>query len=308
MALAIVAPNKTDNELNSWRNIFQELAPEIDLQVYPEIKDKALVEVVVLWQHPKNILKTFPNLKLICSMGSGVDHIMADYIPKGVPITRIVDPRLTFSMTNYVVMGILNFHRQINRYIVNKRLKKWDMTQPEIPISVGVMGVGELGGDVLDKVHGLGIPCFGYGNSPKTSFRHPYYYGPQLQEFLDKINVVVCLLPLTPKTEGFLNDDLFNKFKPGTYLINVARGKHLVEEDLIPAIESGQVSGALLDVFSKEPLPETHPFWSKDEIMVTPHIASITNYRAAAPQIIANYKNAMENRPLINEVSTVQGY
>ena len=135
-----------------------------------------------------------------------------------------------------------------------------------------------------------------------------YYYGPQLQEFLDKINAVVCLLPLTPKTEGFLNDDLFNKFKPGTYLINVARGKHLVEEDLIPAIESGQVSGALLDVFSKEPLPETHPFWSKDEIMVTPHIASITNYRAAAPQIIANYKNAMEKRPLINEVSTVQGY
>lgn len=308
MALAIVAPNKSNKELTSWKSIFLELAPEIDLQIYPEIQDKSLVEVVVLWQHPKNILKEFPNLKLICSMGSGVDHIMSDFIPKNVPITRIVDPQLTFSMTNYVVMGILNFHRQFKRYLKNKKAKNWDMTQPEIPITVGVLGVGELGGDVLDKVHGLGIPCFGYGNSPKDSFRHPYFYGPQLQDFLDKVNVVVCLLPLTPKTEGFLNADLFKKFKPGTYLINVARGKHLIEEDLIPAIDSGQISGALLDVYRKEPLPEGHPFWDKEEVMVTPHIASITNYKAAAPQIIKNYRNAKENRPLINEVSTIQGY
>lgn len=308
MGLAIVAPNKSKKEIADWVAVFNELEPGIDLQVYPEISRMEEVEVVVLWQHPKGILKSFPNLKLICSMGSGVDHIMADYVPDNVPITRIVDPRLTFSMTNYVVMGILNYHRQILRYMRDKRTKTWDMSQPEIPITVGVMGVGELGGDVLDKVKALGILAVGYGNRPKATFRHPYYYGEELQDFLNEVNVLVCLLPLTEKTEGFLNKELFRKCKPGTYLINVARGRHLVEADLIPAIESGQLSGALLDVFQQEPLPKDHPFWEQEQITITPHIASITNYRAAAPQIIENYKNLLQNSPLINEISKVQGY
>ncbi len=308
MGLAIVAPNKSEKEIANWIAVFNELDPGIDLQVYPEVGRPEDVEVVVLWQHPKGILKRFPHLKLICSMGSGVDHILADYVPDKVPITRIVDPRLTYSMTNYVVMGVLNFHRQILRYIRDKRSKTWDMSQPEIPITVGVMGVGELGGDALDKLAGLGIPVVGYGNRPKADFRHPYFYGEQLQAFLDKANVLVCLLPLTEKTEGFLNSAFFQKCTPGTYLINVARGKHLVEADLIPAIESGRISGALLDVFQQEPLPPEHPFWTQEQITITPHIASITNYRAAAPQIIENYKNLLQNRPLINQISKTQGY
>lgn len=308
MALAIIAPTKSKKEIANWIAVFKEIDPHIELQVFPDISQKEAVEVVVLWQHPPEILKDFPNLKLICSMGSGVDHIMADYIPDHVPITRIVDPRLTFSMTNYVVMGVLNYHRQLLRYIRDKQSKTWDMSNPEIPVTVGVMGVGELGGDVLDKVAGLGIEVIGYGNSPKSNFRHPYFYGNQLQDFLNEVNVVVCLLPLTPKTEGFLNRDLFQKFQKGTYLINVARGKHLVEADLIPAIESGHVSGALLDVFQKEPLPKNHPFWEKEEITITPHIASITNHKAAAPQIMENYRNLQQNRPLINQINKDQGY
>lgn len=308
MGLAIVAPNKSKQEIANWIAVFKEIDPHIELQVYPDISQKESVEVVVLWQHPKGILTEFPNLKLICSMGSGVDHIMADYAPDRVPITRIVDPRLTFSMTNYVVMGILNYHRQLLRYIRDKQSKTWDMSNPEIPITVGVMGVGELGGDVLDKVAGLGIPVIGYGNRPKSGFRHPYFHGEQLQEFLNEVNVVVCLLPLTPKTEGFLNKDLFEKFQQGTYLINVARGKHLVEADLIPAIKSGHISGALLDVFQKEPLPDNHAFWEQEEITITPHIASITNYKAAAPQIMENYRNLQQNRPLINQINKDQGY
>ncbi|NHE58766.1 2-hydroxyacid dehydrogenase [Cyclobacterium plantarum] len=308
MGLAIIAPNKSAEEINAWTGVFKEINPTLDLQVFPDIKDKEAVEVVVLWQHPKGILHDFPNLRLVCSMGSGVDHIMADYYPENVPVTRIVDPRLTFSMTNYVVMGVLNFHRQILRYIKDNQSKTWDMSQPEIPVSVGVMGVGELGGDVLDKVAGLGFPVVGYGNSPKSSFRHPYYYGNQLQDFLNEVNLVVCLLPLTPKTVGFLNKDFFKKCQKGTYLINVARGKHLLEEDLIPAINEGFISGALLDVFQKEPLPAAHPFWEHDKITVTPHIASITNHKAAAPQIMENYNNLMAGKPLINQISKTQGY
>ncbi|MFC4872000.1 2-hydroxyacid dehydrogenase [Negadavirga shengliensis] len=306
MSLAIIAPNK---DVQEWVDLFTEIDPSITIQVYPEIDDRQSVEVVVLWQHPHGILDKFPNLRLICSMGSGVDHIVSDpSLPRHLPITRIVDPRLTFSMTNYVVMGILNFHRQIFRYIKDQQRKVWDMSNPEIDITVGVLGVGELGGDVLDKVAGLGIKTVGYGNNPKTDFRHPYYYGHQLEEFLKSVNVIVCLLPLTQKTEGFLNIGFFKKCQKGSYLINVARGKHLVEEDLITALDEGYLEGAMLDVFHTEPLPESHPFWDHDRIMITPHIASITNPSAAAPQIMTNYKNLKESKPLINPINQQQGY
>ena len=306
MNIAIIAPYK---DVTDWVDTFKELDPSLTVEVFPSIKQYDLVEAVVLWQHPHGVLKEFPNLRLICSMGSGVDHIMADPdLPKDIPITRIVDPRLTFSMTNYVIMGILNFHRQLFRYVDYKENRTWDMSNPEIDIRVGVMGAGQLGTDVLDKLQALGIPSMGYGNSPKENYPHKYYYGNQLDDFLQQVNVVVCLLPLTLKTAGFLNLELFKKFKRGTYLINVARGKHLIEEDLIVAISEGFVSGALLDVFQQEPLPQDHPFWEHPSIMVTPHIACITMYQAAVPQIMSNVKNVLNKLPLQNQINPTQGY
>ncbi|MBD8489373.1 glyoxylate/hydroxypyruvate reductase A [Echinicola sp. CAU 1574] len=306
MSLAIISPNR---DIAPWLKILADTASEIPLEIYPDIKDPDNVEVAMVWQHPKGSLQAFPNLKLICSMGAGVDHILGDEtIPKDIPITRIVDPRLTFSMTNYVVMGVLNYHRQIDRYKKDKAKKVWDMSNPEIPIRVGVLGVGELGGDVLDKLAQLGIEVYGYGNSNKSDFRHPYYFGEQLPLFLQKVNVIVCLLPLTPETEGFLNMDLFKLCKKDTYLINVARGKHLNEGDLIEAIDEGYMSGALLDVFRQEPLSKEHTFWEHPKITITPHIASITNPDAAAPQIIKNYFNVIEGKGLINQIDRNKGY
>lgn len=306
MSIAIIAPFK---EVSDWVKTFQKLDPTVELEVYPTIERPEEVETVVVWQHPHGILMDFPNLRLICSMGSGVDHIVADHaLPEGVPVTRIVDPRLTFSMTNYVIMGILNYHRQFTRYQAYKSSKTWDMSNPEIDISVGVMGCGQLGGDVLDKLRAIGIPAYGYGNSPKPEFRHPYFYGDQLDKFLAKVNVVVCLLPLTAKTEGFLNQNLFSRFTPGTYLINVARGKHLIEEDLLLALSKGWVSGALLDVFRQEPLPKEHPFWDHPQIMITPHIACITMYQAAVPQILENHRRRRKNEPLVNRIDVKLGY
>lgn len=306
MSIAVIAPYK---DVTDWVNTIREQAPNEELQVYTEIKNPEKVQTVILWQHPHGILREFPNLRLICSMGSGVDHIVADpHLPVGIPITRIVDPRLTFSMTNYVLMGVLNYHRQLPRYQNYKQTQTWDMSDPEIPVSVGVLGAGQLGGDVLDKLAALEITAYGYGNSPKEDFRHPYYHGDQLDELLQRVNVVVCMLPLTAKTEGFLNRDLFGRFKKGTYLINVARGRHLVEEDLIWAISEGFVSGALLDVFREEPLPKGHPFWDHPKIMVTPHIACITMYGAAVPQILENHRRMQANHPLRNQIDPTQGY
>ncbi|TDQ18791.1 glyoxylate/hydroxypyruvate reductase A [Algoriphagus boseongensis] len=306
MSLAIISPGRNPQ---IWIDALKYSKPDIDIQVYPDIDRPENVEMALLWQHPPGYLKNFPNLKLISSLGAGVDHILSDpAVPEQMPIVRIVDEKLTWSMTNYVIMGVLNFHRQLTRYQADQKRKVWDMSNPEIPVKVGVMGVGALGGDVLDKLNYMGFSVAGFGFSEKSDFPYPYFSKNQLKEFLSEINVLVCLLPLTPETEGILSLELFKNCQPGTFLINVARGKHLVEEDLIPALEKGYLSGALLDVYRKEPLPTEHPFWEESRIQLTPHIASVTNPQAAAPQIIENFRRLKSNQPLVNLVNRERGY
>lgn len=306
MGIAIISPGKN---VTVWVESIKKLDQKLKIQVYPEISDENDVQAVILWQHPTGILNRYPNLKLVCSMGAGVDHILSDEsIPEHLPITRIVDDKLTFSMTNYVIMGVLNFHRQIYRYQKDKKCKIWDMSNPEIPITVGVMGVGELGGDVIEKLQSMDIPVAGLGNSPKENSGYPYFDRTRTDEFLASVNVLVCMLPLTPDTGGILNIDLFRRCNRGTYLINVARGKHLVEDDLLVALDEGYLSGALLDVFHQEPLPQDHPFWDREEITITPHIASVTNPEAASPQIVENYHRMLNNEPFINQIDRKKGY
>lgn len=306
MSLAIISPGK-DPEV--WIKEFKALDPELAIAVYPEIAKPEKVEYVFLWQHPEGILSDFPNLKLISSMGAGVDHILRDKsIPGHIPIVRIVDEKLTFSMTNYVVMAVLNHHRRTPRFQMNQTRKVWDMSRPELDVTVGVMGVGALGKDVMDKLNFMGFPVVGFGFSEKTDFEYPYFTKDKLGEFLKEVNVLVCLLPLTPDTENILNADLFSRCNPNTYLINVARGRHLVEEDLTAALESGQLSGAMLDVYREEPLPADHPFWENWKITMTPHIASVTNPEAAAPQVIENIRRIRENKELLNVVNRSKGY
>ncbi len=306
MSLAIICPGK---DPQPWIQAISKIDPELNIQVYPSIQHPEDVEVALVWQHPEGMLSDFPNLKLVSSMGAGVDHILRDSgIPEHLPIVRIVDDKLTWSMTNYVVMGVLNFHRQITRYQTDQKRKVWDMSNPEIEVKVGVMGVGALGYDVLEKLDFMGFPVFGLGFSEKKDFPFPYYTKDQMQEFLDQVNVIVCLLPLTSDTEDILNLDFFQKCKEGSYLINVARGKHLVEEDLLEALNRGYLSGAMLDVYRTEPLPESHLFWNEERITMTPHIASVTNPSAAAPQVIENFNLIKSNSPLKNLVNRSKGY
>lgn len=306
MSLAIICPGKNPD---AWVKVIEKLDPTLKIQIYPDISNPEEVEVAFLWQHPEGLLAEFPNLKLISSMGAGVDHILRDQsIDDSIPIVRIVDEKLTWSMTNYVVMGVLNYHRQLVRYQKDKLRKVWDMSNPELEVTIGVMGVGALGYDVMEKLAMMDFPVVGYGFSEKKNFKYPYYSKNELPEFLKSVNVVICLLPLTADTENILNAAFFSKCTPGTYLINVARGKHLVEEDLIHALDQGQLSGAMLDVYRTEPLPETHPFWEDARIMMTPHIASVTNPKAAAPQLMENLKRIKDNREVLNLVDRVKGY
>ena len=309
MALMIIAP---DTKVTSWVKHLDRLAPGIDIRIWPDTGNADEIEFALSWNHPPGELKKYRNLKCIASLGAGVDHLMADpELPAGVPITRVVDHSMAQSMSEYVVLAVLNHCRQFDIYRTDQSQKKW---QPRIPLLVaqmriGIMGLGQLGQDAADKLSALGFPVCGWSRTPKNIEGVACLAGEDaFDEFLSQTRILICMLPLTPSTKGILNRNTFDRLPSGAYVINVARGAHLVEEDLLAALDAGQLSGACLDVFATEPLPSDHPFWNHPKITVTPHISSITFSREVAPQIIDNYRRSQSGQPLLNIVDTERGY
>lgn len=310
MAIVLIAPTR---DTQYWKSKMQSLDPELAVYLHHEVTEElaAKITCAVTWLHPEGALAPFPNLRLICSMGAGVDHFLSDgKLPADVPITRIVDPALAEAMSTFLLTAVLNHHRQWGHFVAQQASARWAQQDPcELPLRIGVLGLGVLGQDFAKKATTLGFPVSGYSQGAKHVPGISSFHGKeQLDAFLQANNLLVCMLPLTPATENILNRQFFDRCTPGTYLINVARGKHLVEEDLLPAIDAGQLSGAVLDVFRQEPLPTEHPFWQDDRVVVTPHHASLTNPDAAIPQIIENYHRMQKGRPLHHQIDLRKGY
>ncbi|MEM8894773.1 MAG: glyoxylate/hydroxypyruvate reductase A, partial [Bacteroidota bacterium] len=301
MCIAIIAPTRGTD---IWKNGMLAIDPGLEIRTYPDLGDYQDIECAVVWNHPRGILRQFPKLKVICSMGAGVDHVISDPdIPEHIPITKIVDDRLSFSMSNYIMMAVLHHHRRWDKYMQDKADQVWDQAaNPEVDIRIGIMGFGALGQDAGQKLTSLGFEVHGLSKS-RIDFEGITTYGEEDTDlFLSKINVLVCLLPLVPENIGILNYTLFEKMERGSYLINVARGKHQVGEDIRRALDEGILSGAFLDVFEKEPLPKGHWMWQHPDIQISPHNASLTNPTAAIPQIIDNYRNALAGKRLNNQI------
>ena len=302
MHFAILTPNKTVRE--KWQRALSRIVPEARIQTEPSFSDPETVTAVLVWRHPPGSLQQFKNLKFIFSMGAGVDHIFEDeQIPRNIPIARIVDPGMAFSMSNFILMAVLNHHKNWYQYWEDQQNKVWNQyVYAELPVRIGILGIGFLGMDVALKLHQLGFSTFGYSMAKKDT---PFlsFWGDALPEFLSKINVLVCTVPYTPKTQRLLSKSLFDMLSEPTYLINVSRGGVHVENDILKALESGQLSGAFLDVFEKEPLPKDSPIWHHPKIKMTPHIASITTPSEGARQFVENYKCLQKGLPLLNTVS-----
>ena len=299
MALMIIAP---DTKVTSWVKHLSRLEPGIDIRVWPDTGNAADIEFALSWHHPPGELKKYANLKCIASLGAGVDHLLADPdLPAEVPITRVVEHSMAQSMSEYVVLAVLNYCRQLDVYRTDQSQKKW---RPRIPLlaadmRIGIMGLGQLGYDAAKKLIALGFPVSGWRKTPKRIDGVDCFSGAQgLHTFLSQVRILICMLPLTPQTQGILNQKTFNRLPTGAYVINVARG----------ALDAGQLSGACLDVFETEPLPTDHPFWEHPKITITPHISSITFSKAVAPQIIDNYRRSRGARPLLNVVDPKRGY
>lgn len=297
----------------NWKNAFERFASQHILysSVEEALPNAEKIEIILLWKQKTGDLQHFPNAKLYYSMGAGVDHILNDSSRQlHVPVCRVVDPYMANDMGNFLVMAVLNYHRRFYEILDNQRLKNWDnITLPNIPVQVGVMGMGHLGQAIAQKLYQLQFPVFGYSRQTKTELPYPCYGARQLKQFLNQVNVLLILLPSTPDTVGWLNQDFFQKCTPGTYLINVARGPLVVTEDLIQAVDRGQLSGALLDVFPQEPLPRESPIWAHPKIQVTPHIASITAPETAAQQIFENLEAFfLQGKELAYQINPKKGY
>lgn len=306
MSLAIVT---TGRSTKKWVEVMLTHAPEIKLQIYPDIFAPEEVSGVLCWKHPHGSLKLFPNLKWITSLGAGVDHILDDPDLPDVPITRIVDPNLALDISRMALMGVIGFEKHMPLYIRQKRVGVWAQHFNTRLQNIGVLGLGEMGSRIANDLRNYGYNVFGFSRTPKDIEGVKTFSGDSVpEEFLCELDVLINVLPLTPATENILDCKLFSRMKKGSFMINLGRGKHLNEEDLLKAIHDNLIGGAFLDVFRSEPLPGDHPFWQEDNIVVTPHIASITKPESAVKLILENYNRMKKREPLLYEVDKKLGY
>jgi len=309
--MAIVFHSTSDDPV-AWEREMARHLPGEDFRVWPEAGNPAEIDAALVWKPPAGMLKRFPNLRLIASLGMGVDHVFADpELPAGVPVARIVDPDLVNQMSEYVILAVLRHHRKSDLYDQFQRDGRWRQLRPPATDAcrVGILGLGAIGGEAARKLAMIGFPVAGWSRGPKTVEGVESFHGADgLDPFLGRSDVLVCLLPLTPETEGILDARAFAALPAGAHVVNVARGGHVVEEDLLAALDSDHLSGATLDVFRTEPLPADHPFWSHPKVRVTPHMAGLTRPETAAAQIAENIRRARAGEPLLNLVDPAKGY
>ncbi len=309
MSIVII---RQDDKIELWKKAIKSVDPGIKVFSYLEPHNKEEVEVALVWKHPKGTLSPYPNLKYIASSGAGVDFIFEDETtPEKLPITRVVDTMLASDMSEYVIAAIFSYLKHLNIYKTDQFHRIWK-PRPYHRISdftVGIMGLGALGTVLAKDLIRFGFKTQGWANSQKELQGVKTFHGKnEFDVFLSTSQILVCLLPLTVETTGILNATLFHRLPKGAYVINAARGGHLVDLDLIEYIESGHISGATLDVFHEEPLPTSHPFWESEKINMTPHYASVSDTDSVVPQILANYRRMKKGQPLLNLVSEIKGY
>jgi glyoxylate/hydroxypyruvate reductase A len=308
MALLFIS---ADDPAELWRAELEARMPELEVRIWPDAGDPASVETALVWRPPPGALAGLPNLKAILSLGAGIEGLIADPTLPDVPIARMVDPSLTRTMAEYVLLAVLRHHRGFDRFARAQRERRWDFSLPPQAAErrVGILGLGQLGAATARLLLSHGFPVLGWSRTPKALDGVTSYAGHgELHAFLHQADILVCLLPLTAETRGILDAETFAGLPHGAALINVGRGAHLVDADLLAALDSGHLSGATLDVFAHEPLPPESPLWQHPKVLVTPHIASYSVPAIAADGVVENIRRALAGRPLDHAVDRGRGY
>ena len=296
-----------------WLTALRHHLPEVEVRTWPDAPgDPAEVEYVLIQSVGKFDYGLYPNLRIIFTMGAGADYILSKpELPEGVPIVRMISSSIVEHMAHYVQYAVLHFHRGFHRFRANQAARVWEPVRGPANMArrVGVMGLGALGGPVARALAAMGFATAGWAvDAPVIEGVQTYEGADSLDAFLARSDILVCLLPLTPATRDILNARTFALLPDGAVVINVARGQHLVEEDLLAALDSGHLAGAMLDVFRKEPPPPEHPFWSHPKVVMTPHSAGFNDADAAAAHVAWNIRRLQAGDPLHPLVDRAAGY
>ncbi|ALM83020.1 glyoxylate/hydroxypyruvate reductase A [Bordetella sp. N] len=293
-----------------FQPLLNELDPTLRITTWP---DQACLEadIAVCWNSPPGIYAKMPQLRLIHSIAAGVDNVLAGQDARDLPVCRVVDPMLAQGMLQYVLWAVLHFHRKLDVAMANQRQAMWKRPpqQAAKDFRVGLMGLGELGGLIGATLPTLGYTVNGWSRSPRELPGVRMFSGADGYEaFLGQTDLLVCLLPLTDSTRGILDRRTFAALPPGAAVVNCGRGEHLVVDDLIAALQSGHLRGAVLDVFTQEPLATDHPLWRTPGVVVTPHMATMAASATVAAQIVANIHRLRDGQALVNQVDMERGY
>lgn len=295
-----------------WTPHLRRLLPDLDIRMEDEPARRDDIHYCIAWKPAPGSLAALPNLKVAFSMGAGVDAIVADpTFPRHVPLSRVVDPTLSQSMTEYVVLNVLYWHRRMQDFQSLQRQKKWrQLAAPRADsVRVGILGFGVLGQAAATPLKALNYRVAGWSQTAKHVEGVTGFHGRDgLVPFLNQTDILVCLLPLTPDTRGILDAGLFAALPAGACVINAARGGHLVENDLRAALDSNHLRGATLDVFTTEPLPEDNPLWSHPKVVVTPHSAAATDPASFMAHVARTITRVDQGLPPENLVDFSRGY
>lgn len=299
----------TDGRAEPWIEGFKAELPEADF--VPWTPGSPAADFAVVWSPPQALFDDQPGLKAVFNMGAGVDALMKLRVPPQTLLVRLDDAGMSVQMAEYACHAVIRHFRELDAYEADTRAGRWSYRKPRLrsQFPVGVLGLGVLGARVAQALQSFEFPVNGWSRTPKAlDGVHCFSGAAGLDDFLAASRFLVCLLPLTPDTQGILNRANLSRLQAGGYLINVARGGHLVDDDLIALLDSGHLAGATLDVFRQEPLPSDHLFWQHPKITLTPHTSARTLRDESIGQIAGKIRALSQGLPVAGVVDRSRGY
>lgn len=293
----------------AWREAFETVLAGEGLVIWPEPFEARSIECAIVARPEPGVLSSLPNLKLVSSTGMGVDHILSiPDLPRHVPVARVVSPIMIEQVAEYVTLAVLRVERESDRFDQLQVEKRWERRmagRPQGRRRVGLLGFGSIGREIARRLNLLGFKVEAWASAPRTENGVPVAAGAEgLARVLGQSDILVCALPGSPATANILDRSRLSLLPAGAHVINIGRGEHVVDEALIESLDAGHLSGATLDVFRVEPLPESHRFWEHAKVRITPHSAGLLDPADSASAILRNLVRVRSGQPPENAVAT----